>query len=280
MVFLDDPQAALQAMFNQAFAVVVADVRMPKMSGIAMIEQMRSTAPDTRYLLLTGSTELSVAVDAINRVRIFRFLMKPCSSEVLLEAITSALNEKQEVSLGEVALDRINVGVIVCDLGAKVLFTNRMGGKLLKGADALLLGHDGICRAASTRLNGDLHQLIRSAAENGDGGVMSLDRGDERRPLSLVVCPTQGKATVYINDPEETIVTPPVQLKKLLGLTLAEARLAYALAAGSSLEEAAATCAVAISTARSYLKTIFLKTSTSRQSDLVRLILSQPAMLR
>ncbi|WP_154048439.1 helix-turn-helix transcriptional regulator [Thiomonas intermedia] len=63
------------------------------------------------------------------------------------------------------------------------------------------------------------------------------------------------------------------ELARRFGLTRSQARLASALCGGSTLREAADRCGISYGTARGYLKMIFLKTGTHRQTDLVTLLL-------
>jgi DNA-binding CsgD family transcriptional regulator len=72
---------------------------------------------------------------------------------------------------------------------------------------------------------------------------------------------------------------PVPVLQTLYGLTPSEARLAHSLAARRKLSEAAVDARLTLTTARSYLKRIFLKTGTSRQAQLVRLLWSKTGML-
>ena len=69
-------------------------------------------------------------------------------------------------------------------------------------------------------------------------------------------------------------------LRSLYSLTGAEIELVELLCDGNSLEEAADRRGVTMNTARSQLKQIFFKTSTSRQSELVRLVLAGIAPIR
>ena len=64
----------------------------------------------------------------------------------------------------------------------------------------------------------------------------------------------------------------PTTLQKLFGLTLAEARLATRTAAGETLAEIAEETGVSMSTARSQLASVFVKTRTRRQGELVALL--------
>ena len=66
------------------------------------------------------------------------------------------------------------------------------------------------------------------------------------------------------------------RLQKDLGLTVAEARLAAALAQGMSLKDYAAAAGIAEGTARVQLKSVFARTGTHRQAELVALIWRRP----
>src|SRR5438874_2087063 len=69
------------------YAVVVADMRMPGMEGIELLERVRAAAPDTVRVMLTGNADQQTAVEAVNRGQIFKFLNKPCDAEVLVRAL-------------------------------------------------------------------------------------------------------------------------------------------------------------------------------------------------
>ena len=66
-----------------------------------------------------------------------------------------------------------------------------------------------------------------------------------------------------------------VQLRAAFGLSKAEARLALYLAAGASLASMAEAFDVKLTTIRSQLQQVFSKTGTSRQAELVALLLSR-----
>ncbi len=80
------------------FAVVISDMRMPEMDGAAFLSQVRQQAPDTVRMLLTGFTELDGAIAAVNEGNIFRFLCKPCPTEVLLTSLDSAVEQYRLVT--------------------------------------------------------------------------------------------------------------------------------------------------------------------------------------
>lgn len=82
---------ALDLIAKQDYAVIVADMRMPLMDGIELLEKVARSSPHTVRVMLTGNADQQTAVDAVNRGQIFRFLNKPCPTELLQEAVRSAL---------------------------------------------------------------------------------------------------------------------------------------------------------------------------------------------
>jgi CheY-like chemotaxis protein len=87
----DDALARLAS--DGPFAVVVSDMRMPRMSGAELLARVRTASPDTTRVLLTGHAEVSDAAAAVNRGHIFRFLTKPCPGDVLRTALDDAIAE-------------------------------------------------------------------------------------------------------------------------------------------------------------------------------------------
>ncbi len=77
---------------RESIQVVVSDQRIPGMSGVALLSEIRERWPQVIRILLTGYTEMDVAIEAINRCEVFRLLTKPWEDEELLATIRQALD--------------------------------------------------------------------------------------------------------------------------------------------------------------------------------------------
>ncbi len=87
-------QEALAVMGDSGpFSVVISDFRMPGMNGIELLSRVKDLNPDTVRMMLTGSTDLSTAVQAVNEGNIFQFHLKPCPSDTLARAIHDGIDK-------------------------------------------------------------------------------------------------------------------------------------------------------------------------------------------
>jgi response regulator RpfG family c-di-GMP phosphodiesterase len=71
--------------------VIVSDYQMPIMNGIQFLEKARESAPDSVRMILTGQAALDVAINAVNKGEIFKFLTKPCPTEMLVDTLNSGI---------------------------------------------------------------------------------------------------------------------------------------------------------------------------------------------
>ena len=83
---------ALQLIAQSAdIAVLMADQRMPGMSGIDLCERVQASHPDIVRMLVTAYLDLTAAIAAINRGHVSRYLNKPWNSEELLATLRDAV---------------------------------------------------------------------------------------------------------------------------------------------------------------------------------------------
>ena len=87
---------AIQALEERGpFAAVVADMRMPGLSGLDVLREAARRAPETTRIMLTGDLDQKTATDAVNQGQVFRFLNKPCGPETLAAVIQAGIRQHQ-----------------------------------------------------------------------------------------------------------------------------------------------------------------------------------------
>ncbi len=83
---VDGGESALKALAERAFSIVVSDVRMMPMDGIALLKEIRALLPHLPVVLMTAYAEVDKAVDAM-RAGACDFLLKPFEPQALLAHI-------------------------------------------------------------------------------------------------------------------------------------------------------------------------------------------------
>jgi putative nucleotidyltransferase with HDIG domain len=84
---------ALALLGAESIQVVVSDQRMPGVPGVKLLAQVRERFPEVVRIMLTGYTEIDVAVDAINHGEIYRMLTKPWDDQELRATVRQALDD-------------------------------------------------------------------------------------------------------------------------------------------------------------------------------------------
>jgi DNA-binding CsgD family transcriptional regulator len=221
---------------------------------------------------------------------LLRALMPHLQRAFQLHSKIQGLEKKARVI--EETLNGLSAAIVLLDHKGYVIFANKLAEALFKSQTYLRLSSTGL-RAAQPaedkRLASIIHSAVTTGTGNGghSGGTISISRGAVQSPMHVLVSPLRtetlyfGKSVpavaIFISDPEREPCLPAEWLQHLYDLTPAEARLAHLLVSGNDLKQAAEELRVGISTVRSQLKSIFAKTNTSRQSDLIRRLLMGPA---
>jgi diguanylate cyclase len=82
---------AAQKLFTQRQTdIILTDQKMPRMSGVQLLEWVREKYPKTIRLMMTGFADLEEAVEAINRGHVYRYIPKPWRAEELLDTLRNA----------------------------------------------------------------------------------------------------------------------------------------------------------------------------------------------
>jgi response regulator RpfG family c-di-GMP phosphodiesterase/tRNA A-37 threonylcarbamoyl transferase component Bud32 len=97
--------------------VVVSDQRMPEMTGVELLRQVKEAAPATVRLLLTGYSDLAAIVGSVNEGEVFRFVSKPWDNEeiqgLIGEAAAIALELAATAATPPILPERMDAGLLL-----------------------------------------------------------------------------------------------------------------------------------------------------------------------
>ncbi|MFN3984989.1 MAG: response regulator [Rhodocyclaceae bacterium] len=85
----------LACLREHAVDVIVSDQRMPGMTGVEFLREVKTAYPETVRIVLSGYTELRSITDAINEGAIYKFLTKPWDDDQIRANIAEAFHHKE-----------------------------------------------------------------------------------------------------------------------------------------------------------------------------------------
>lgn len=100
VVTASSAEQALQTASRERFDVIVLDVRLPGMSGLAAMEQLRQHVGPIPIIVITAYGDLSTAVEAV-RNGAFEYLVKPFDLDQMRRALARALNPVSTSAISE-----------------------------------------------------------------------------------------------------------------------------------------------------------------------------------
>jgi DNA-binding NtrC family response regulator len=84
---------ALEKLGTEKYDVTILDVRMPEMSGVQALAEIRKVDPEVEVIVMTGYASVDTAKEII-KLGAYDFLLKPYEIEDLLEKIEAAYDRK------------------------------------------------------------------------------------------------------------------------------------------------------------------------------------------
>ncbi len=186
------------------FAVVVSDYAMPGMNGVELFGELSERWPDTARILLTGCADLGLALEAMDRGAIFRFLTKPPLPARLLEAVSAGVERFHTIEDERAFTEQLSFARESLQTLNDVL-EQRLENELAH-LDALARGSEHISAARSSedvleRTNQAVRELFgaRAPEVRAVAGTTEFEitppaqlRGRERRSLAILSCSARG----------------------------------------------------------------------------------------
>ena len=201
---------------------------------------------------------------------------------VALQVLSAIERERGRASASAEAFRRMNFGWIAIDERCRIVELDAQAERLLERMGSLRRGpYDRLVPAQPT-IDRQLTGLVKAMAQDRRHRPRAINLSQDPW-VDILVAPMRvdtlagggrAVAAVYLRGDRSSIADRHEQLVDLFGLTPAEARLAWALAQGLSIAEAADAHGLTTETARYYSKRIYAKTGARGQVDLVRNILT------
>ena len=92
----EDGQAALNELNQAHYDLVISDLKMPRMGGIELLEQIGTAAPNALTVIMTGFGTVETAIDAMKRGA-YDYILKPFKVEEVIHVVQRGL-EKQRLA--------------------------------------------------------------------------------------------------------------------------------------------------------------------------------------
>ncbi len=190
-------------------------------------------------------------------------------------------------------LDRLVIGLILFDSGAHPVYVNPTAKAIIKGHPGLVLEDDGLFLDPPVK-GINLQQTILDVAKIDPEDSWKQTRAigvthpDVEATLPVLVTPMQAhqltsdmdyegaKVAVFLSDPNQKQPISTENLVSVYNLSQSEAQVAIGIANGQSIDEIAESTCRSAHTIRSQLKATFAKVGVTRQSDLIKLLLTGP----
>lgn len=297
-----EAKGAMESYLNTTPDVAVLDVGLPDMSGTDLARELLRSEYRP-ILILSNYNDLDIVQQAITS-GVVGYLVKPLSVEQLIPSLETSLSRYRRrreriashlgsdvVSTEHLAevMDRFPFALLIVNEQHHPIYRNAQGRELLQAG---ILNIDPAGRLRSRSNSEAFVPVLDQALGKGPGKGKDGAADGQWTPVLLEARPGQRlhawgapllhgadrdgdkMAAVAVFDSGRDPAYTWDALKTLYGLTRKETSLVNGLLQGQSLEDYCDANFVTANTARTHLKSIYRKTDTNRQSELVRLFAS------
>ncbi len=227
------------------------------------------------WLLLLGRKEIGASAGMVMS------MLSPHLTAAL--RVYSALEvERSRAQVGSDAFRRMNFGWVLLDGQCRIVDADAQAERVLERSGLLRRAGHGRLMLSSPGADRELTRLVGAFAESPDSPPRAINLSHDPW-TDILVAPHRAVspvgtappvAAVYLKGDRSSSSDRHEQLAELFRLSPSEARLAWSMAQGMTIKEAAAEHGLTLETARNYSKKIYAKTGARGQADVVRHILT------
>jgi DNA-binding response OmpR family regulator len=163
------------------FDLMVADLRLPDIDGMEVIQRVKEKRPETKVIIITGYPSVSSAVQAA-KMGISDYLRKPFTDDQFLTAVGTALKEKgsMEELISETHKDRLIQQQEVIRILDRAYQNQSFWTELMEGGSEALKDYRLSNAAKAAILSGDLNWIQANVGELNEKQLLFIYRRLER----------------------------------------------------------------------------------------------------
>jgi two-component system response regulator HupR/HoxA len=159
---------AREVLSRQTIDVILCDQRMPDMSGVAFLKEVRDAWPDCVRIVISGYSDSEDIIAGINEAGIFRYVLKPWMPEHLLDVVRSAVQARSlQHEVNRIELDlRNSPDALRARRGQRLIEARTLFDfeRMVRAPDSPL---DAVCSMAARLARHELSVLVQG--ESGSG---------------------------------------------------------------------------------------------------------------
>ena len=180
--------------------VVISDQRMPEMTGVEFLREVKDIAPHTVRILLTGYSDLASIVGSINDGEVFRFISKPWDNtdiqKTISEAAAIALELADTATAPVIVPEKVDYGLLVIDPNQSVF---RAASELMAGACPVFHAPD-IDRALTLLAEKEIAVIVAELRGGDQKSVAAFKLLKQDHPEILAIVTTEASDSELVID--------------------------------------------------------------------------------
>ncbi len=142
VVGADNGVEAMEKLSEAPFDLVLSDIRMPEMDGLALLKKVKKNYPDTGMIMFTGFADIHAAVDAM-KLGAYDYVAKPFNFDELLMNVERALEKANLIRLTKEYQETLEKKVMEQSARIRTIFTEAVSSltNAIEAKDHYTKGH-------------------------------------------------------------------------------------------------------------------------------------------
>jgi len=163
-------EQAKTALANEKIKVVVSDYRMPEISGVKFLRDVKEKYPDVVKILFTGYTDFSAAEEAINVGEVYRFISKPWKTAELISTIRQCIEHYDLITMAKRHEEEIEIAnkKLKAMYEMQKEFTSTVSHELRTPLSSIKMAIDLISQETVGKINEEQKDILRRAKRETD----------------------------------------------------------------------------------------------------------------